>query len=138
MKSSKKFLLRIIPVFVVLSIILTSVTGVFAFGNFNDISEINKGAGTTGDGVTSVNGAVNRVWKTVVTVLQILAVAAIVIAGVRYMFASADTKADIKGQTVGLVVGAVLVFGASFIVQFIINVTSDVTGVKESQQTQQQ
>lgn len=139
MKSSKKFLLRIIPVFVVLSIILTSVTGVFAFGNFNNLDKVNGGASTDGKGsVGTVDNAVGKVWSTVVTVLQILAVAAIVIAGVRYMFASADTKADIKGQTVGLVVGAVLVFGASFIVQFIINVTSDVTGVQNSQTTQQQ
>lgn len=70
-------------------------------------------------GSTTINTAAQKVWGTVATIVQILAVAAVVIAGVRYMFASADAKADIKKQTIILIVGAVLVFGASSILKFV-------------------
>lgn len=123
MKKSKKILLRVIPVFLVLTVVLTS--SVFGFGNFNTNSMQN--IGTESSGLNTVNSAVSKAWNTVTLILQILAVAAIVFAGVRYMFASADAKADIKKQTIGLVVGAILVFGASMIVNFIINVISEVT-----------
>ena len=48
------------------------------------------------NGVTNVNNSVNKVWGTVILIVQILAFAAIVFAGLRYMFTSADQKADIK------------------------------------------
>ena len=64
--------------------------------------------------------------STVLTVLQILAIAAVVFAGVKYMFAAADQKAEIKNGMIGLVVGAILVFAASTIVQFIINAANEV------------
>ena len=70
--------------------------------------------------------SIKKVWGTVLLILQILSVAAIVIAGIRYMFASADGKADIKKQTIGLMVGAVLVFGASSVIGLITNITSDI------------
>lgn len=124
MKKSKKWLLRIVPVFLVLAVVLT--TSVFGFSNFENVDTIN-GIDQNAGSVASVDSAVSRVWKTVTLILQILAVAAIVFAGVRYMFASANDKADIKKQTIGLVVGAILVFAASTIVNFIVNVTKDVT-----------
>ena len=58
--------------------------------------------------------------------MQVLAVAAFCFAGVKYMFASADTKANLKNKMVGLMVGAVLVFGASSVISLITKVTSDI------------
>ena len=97
----------------------------------DDIDHIMKGETTKGaklstSSVTEVDKAVGAIWSTVLTILQILAVAAIVIAGVRYMFASADQKADIKKGMIGLVIGAILVFAASTVVQFIISATTSV------------
>ena len=123
MSIAKKVFLRVIPVVLVLMVVVS--TNVFANGLFidtNKLSTMDTGSGN----LSSVNTAVYKVWNTVSLILQILAVAAIVFAGVRYMFASADGKADIKKQTIGLVVGAVLVFGASYIINFIVSVTSDV------------
>lgn len=100
---------------------------VFGFSNFN-VNNVNQGASTTGESIETANTAVSRIWNTVVLILQILAVAAIVIAGIRYMFASADGKADIKKQTIGLIVGAILVFAATSIINFIVSVTKEVTG----------
>ena len=121
MNKAKKAFFRVLPVVLVLMVVITS--NVYGFNNFTTSNMQNLGGGS----ITTANNAVNKIWGTVTLILQILAVAAIVFAGVRYMFASADGKADIKKQTIGLVVGAVLVFGASMIVDFIVNVTKEIT-----------
>ena len=124
MKKSKKIILRLIPVLLLVVVVLNS--SVFGFNNF-DPSTGNLDTIGNGTSSTVVDNTVNKVWGSVTLILQVLAIAAIVFAGVRYMFASADQKADIKKSMIILVVGAVLVFGASTIVQFIVNVTQDVT-----------
>ena len=125
MKKSKKIFLRILPVLIVLMVVFT--TNVFAanpagFSNFNGDMQVNA---NTGGKTVKVIG---NVWGIVLTVLQVAAIAAIVFSGVRYMFASADSKADIKKQMVWLVVGAVLVFAASTVIKLITTVASDVAG----------
>ena len=120
MSKSKKIFLRVIPVILVLMVFVS--TNVFGFSDFKANMTI-----STDSNVGSVNTAVGKIWGTVTLILQMLAVAAIVIAGVRYMFAAPDAKADIKKQTVGLVVGAILVFAASGIVGFLVDVTNEVT-----------
>lgn len=67
-----------------------------------------------------------KLWGTIKVIVQILAVVAIVVTGVRYMFASADGKADIKGQTVILVIGAVLVFAAATFAGFVYDAATDI------------
>lgn len=131
MKKSKKIFLRVLPVLIVLMVVFT--TNVFAartsrgdrgaagFSNFN--SDMKVEANTGGKTV----GMVNNVWGIILTILQVAAIAAIVFSGVRYMFASADSKADIKKQMVWLVVGAVLVFAASTVIKLITTVANDVT-----------
>ena len=75
-------------VMVVFLLGLFVVTPVFA-----DISvDFPTGSGSIG----TVDTGVKKVWGTVTTIVQILAFAAVVFAGLRYMFASADQKADIK------------------------------------------
>ena len=75
-----------------------------------------------------IEGKVKDVWATVVTVVQVLAVACVVFAGLRYMFASADQKADIKKSMGILAIGSILVFGSTFILQLIAKVTNEVAG----------
>ncbi len=114
----KKFMLRVMPIVLVALVIVTC--PVLA----RTPEEIqNMGSG---QGIGNVNTAVSSVWSTVLTVLQICAIAAIVFAGVKYMFASADGKAEIKNGMIGLVVGAILVFAASTVVQFIIDAGNSV------------
>lgn len=116
MSKSKKFILRAIPVLLLVVVLVASPV----FGVGQDLP-------TGGDGLDSVNNIATNVWGTVLIIAQILAFAAIIFAGVRYMFASADSKADIKRQLVILVVGAVLVFGASTVVQILMSVVEDVS-----------
>lgn len=125
MKKSKKIFLRVLPV-LMLAVMLISSNFIFAADepistNFSNLSG--------GSASNTLSKTTKNIWSTVTLILQILAVAAIVFAGVRYMFASADAKADIKKQLVILVLGAVLVFGASTIIQIIVKVTNDVAAI---------
>ena len=106
----KKFMLRVMPIVLVALMVLG--------GNLLAISDADlyNPQGSIG----KVDDLVVNVWGTVFNVLRILAVAAIVFAGVKYMFASAEGKADLKNGMVGLVVGAILVFGASIVIELII------------------
>lgn len=113
MKKSKKIILRILPVLLVLALVITS--NVFA-ANGNAISADVPEGGNRISKITDLGGSI---WSTIQVIVQIAAIAAIVFAGVRYMFASADDKANIKKQTVILIVGAALVFAAVPIAKFI-------------------
>ena len=127
MKKSKKIFLRVLPV-LMLAVMLISSNFVFTdkagFGNFTGDMKVN--ADTSGNTVKSIGA----VWGIILTVLQVAAIAAVVFAGVRYMFASADSKADIKKQMIWLVIGAILVFGASTVIQLITNFAGDLTPKK--------
>lgn len=126
MKKSRKIFATVLPILMLVAVMFVSFApSIMAAGNAI-VEKVNGLA--EGAGVTSINKSVNKVWSTILTILQIAAVAAIVIAGVRYMFASADQKADIKKGMIGLVVGAVLVFAASTVVQFIVTATNQITG----------
>lgn len=76
--------------------------------------------------VAEVDKSVKKVWGTTMTVVQILAFAAVVFAGLRYMFASADQKADIKKGLGMLAIGAVLVFAASTVVKFVVKAADEI------------
>ncbi len=68
----------------------------------------------------------NRVWNTVANIVRMVAVGCIVFAGLRYMFSSADQKADIKQGLIYLAIGSVLVFGASYVLEFVVKMFDDV------------
>ena len=123
---NKKIIKTICFVIPVVLVLLVVSNNVFAFDKMN-VDDINKAL--SGDDViasASAAASIKKVWGTVLLILQVLSVAAIVIAGIRYMFASADGKANIKNQTIGLMVGAVLVFGASSVIGLITNITRDI------------
>lgn len=124
MNKSKKFILRAIPVLLLIVVLVAS--PVFGFESFSpdNLNTVESG----GNQSSTLNDAVKGAWSTITLILQIAAVAAIVFAGVRYMFTSANEKANIKQQMIILVIGAILVFGASTVVQFIVNATKDITG----------
>lgn len=79
-----------------------------------------------GTAVNKVENVTQKIWATAEKIIQVLSVAAIVFAGLRYMFSSADGKADIKNQTIMLIVGAIFVFGAVEIADLIYDVATSV------------
>lgn len=113
--NNMKKLLKVLPVMFVLSLILTNV---FAVAIDNSILQGGTPSGT-------VQKVAKNVWSTISVVCYILAIVAVVFAGLRYMFASADQKADIKKSIGILIIGAVLVFGAGVIIQVINNISSE-------------
>ena len=130
MKKAKKIMMYVIPVLLVMVVMFTANT-IFAS---SPVTPELPDSVTGGDASETITNTAGSIWSTVLILFQILAIAAIIIAGIRYMFASADSKADIKKQLVPLVVGAVLVFGATTIIQVIINVTNDVTDTSDATQ----
>jgi len=117
-----KKLLNILPVILIICMILTNI---FAA----DIDKIDDILNTNGKpSVDKVDNAARNIWATIAIVVQVLAVAAVVFAGLRYMFASADAKADIKRSMGILAVGAILVFASTTIIQFIVRATKEAAG----------
>lgn len=80
------------------------------------------------ENIGRVNSSINKVWGSVTLILQIASVSAVVFAGVKYMFASADQRADIKKSMIFLVIGAIFVFGASTVINFIVRAFTDIVG----------
>lgn len=137
----KKILFTVLPVLMlVLTIFFSFGSNVLATDNKETTSTTKTGVGTDfpdpGDSnIDAIDKLTNNVWGTVLTIAQILAFAAIIFAGVRYMFASADQKADIKKGLIYLVIGAILVFAASTLVKVIVNTAEQVSKDATSSKT---
>lgn len=113
-----KKILMSLPVIIAFAIIIANV---FAL----DIGNVDNPFNNNGQGIPDVDKAVKNIWSTVIIIVQILAVAAVVFAGLRYMFASADAKADIKRSMGMLAVGAIFVFAATTILQFVVKAAKE-------------
>jgi len=100
-------------------ILFVSVQNVFADITVPDVS---YNEGKVDANVSKIG---NRVWNTVTNIVRMGAIGCIVFAGLRYMFASADQKADIKQGLIFLAVGSVLVFGASYVLEFVVKIFND-------------
>ena len=70
---------------------------------------------------TSVEG---KIWSTFRIVINLCAILGIVLIGLRYMMASANTRADIKTELIPVVVGIILVYATINIINFIIEVSN--------------
>lgn len=117
---------KIMSVLLVLVAVVAFVAPVFAEKTASPITTDLSAIGE--ESITSMDSAVGKGWNTIKLILQVCAIGAIVFAGVRYMFASADQKADIKKSMGVLAIGAALVFGATFIIDFIVTITGEISG----------
>lgn len=109
----KKVLISLLVIVVIVFV------GFSVFANFeNPDVDLPVASGSN----SKLTGAVGRAWNTGVSIVQVLALGTVVFAGLRYMFASVDKKADIKRGLGYLAIGAIFVFGASTIARFIVSV----------------
>ena len=129
---------KIICMFMIVLTLTTSCHYVFANnqqqiindGGSSTTSGDNFGGGFNPDQIPSgdindvgkTKGIFDNIYTTVLFLIQIASVAGIIICGIRYMYASADSKADIKAGMMPLVIGIILVFCASTVAQFVANV----------------
>ena len=115
----KSIIAKVMVVVFILCVAIIPQIDVFATG-------ISTNFPASSGSIQKIDTSVKKIWGTVTTVVQILAFAAIVFAGLRYMFASADQKADIKKGLGMLTIGSILVFLASTVVQFVINAADEI------------
>lgn len=101
-------IIKVIPIVMLVCIIFTSVLA------YKDGIDIPTNEEITGVADPTITNAAENVWATIKIIVRYLAVAAIIFAGLRYMFASANQKTDIKKSMLILVLGAVLVFRNNF------------------------
>ena len=73
-----------------------------------------------------IDYATGRIWSTFAVIAQTIAIATIVLTGVRYMFTNSSDRADIKLQTIILFFGSVLVFAAVPFAKFIVSIINDI------------
>lgn len=111
----KKSTMRIINIILILMLILTFTTQVFA--DVPDPSDFDGDTSSEGAGKLSNFG--NIVLGMVQVVAVAVAVIMLVVLGVKYMSAAPSDKADIKKSATGYIVGAVLLFGATGVLQII-------------------
>lgn len=105
---------KIIASLVVVCIVV--LTGIFV-----TTYAVNASFPSASDAPGTFKMAIGRAWRTVGVVVQVIAVATVVFAGVRYMYASAEKRADIKNGLLYLVIGAVFVFAAASVARFVVN-----------------
>ena len=112
MKKLTKRLVKILPVVLMVCFVVTSV--------FAANTNIGIPNGASGSASSTIKIATGKVWATAITIVQILAVASVVFAGVRYMYSSAEKRADIKRGLSYLAIGAVFVFAAASVARFVV------------------
>ncbi|MEG2646183.1 MAG: TrbC/VirB2 family protein [Clostridia bacterium] len=98
----------------------------FAFAGLGD--KFDEGnLGTTENAVNAIEKPVENIWSIVTICLQVASVSGVVIAGIKYMYTSADGKAELKKTLVPLVIGMIIVFAGSTVVQFIQTSFTEIT-----------
>lgn len=80
-------------------------------------------------GNAQITSVVPKIWLSVKLVLQVLALSAFLVTGIKYMMASADQKADIKKSLIMTIIGVALVFGTTIVIDFVTGVAKQVMGV---------
>ncbi len=118
---------NVIVIFFVVCLMLAQITYVFAAGaEFRPTDPLEGMGNATDIADDSLVNASNKIWNTVMLIFRIVAIACIIFAGIRYMYASADQRADIKQSTLFLVIGSILVFCGASVVDFIIRASSEI------------
>lgn len=103
----KKSLITICMFIIVISFISSSVFG----SNFP----------SGGNVATPINKATGEIWGTAMLIIRMLAFAAILFAGLKYMFTAPSGKAEVKKSLGLLALGALIVFGTSIVVEIVVD-----------------
>lgn len=112
----KKSTMRIINITLILMLMLTFTSQVFA-----GMPSPTEFTGSNSTGSNSLKKFGNTILGMVQVVAVAVAVIMLIVLGVKYMSAAPSDKADIKKSATGYIVGAVLLFGASGVLGIIKN-----------------
>lgn len=118
MKKNKKIAL------ILLVLVITMCTSVYAVeqlgqglnsGLLGQVTNENKGISS------SFETTFSNIFGTIFFILKVIGVFGVVMEGVRYMYAGAQSKAKIKQDLLWIVIGTVFIFGADIILGLIID-----------------
>lgn len=125
-----KFKLNKMIILVTISIVmsLSFIPNIYATNSDKLGTGFDKSLLTTATVDKKIENVTIRMTSTILTILQMAAVAGIVVCGVRYMLTSSEQKADIKKSMIYLVIGCVIVFATSTVVQFVIASFGQIVG----------
>lgn len=123
MLKSRKNIVKVLTIMLFVFVFLLTNT-VCAIGNLDSPIKQPEGSGVDVD--DKIKNPIDMLWNTIRYILQVVAVSIFIVIGVKYMFASADQKADLKKGLMMATIGVVLVFGATLVIKFIQTVASDV------------
>lgn len=112
----KKSTMRVINILLILMLMLSFATQVFA-----EVPDPKSFTGTTSNGSNKLSSFGNIILGMVQVVAVAVAVIMLIVLGVKYMSAAPSDKADIKKSATGYILGAVLLFGASGVLGIIKN-----------------
>ena len=99
---------------------VVSINCVYADTGVSSAVDPNYNGGT----ITGITDLADRIWATTILIVQVVSVGCVVFAGLRYMYASADKKADIKKGMMYLAIGAIFVYATSTVMKFVFNIGS--------------
>lgn len=107
-------------IIIIFTLIITLFGNIYAFGNGFDSSQVNVDTDFINN--SNIKTTSDKIFNTILILLQVLSIAGIVFTGVKYMYSDASKKAEIKQSMIALAIGMAIVFAASSIVQFVTNV----------------
>lgn len=108
----KTLLLVFMPIIIIITqnIVYATLGGQLDTGIYNQV---------TSEQATELDNTLYKIAGTVITILQVAAMAGVVVTGVKYMYAGSEDKGKIKQTLIWVVVGAIFVFAAPKIINLI-------------------
>lgn len=108
----KTLLLIFMPIIIIITqnIVYATLGGQLDTGIYNQV---------TSEQATELDNTLYKIAGTVITILQVAAMAGVVVTGVKYMYAGSEDKGKIKQTLIWVVVGAIFVFAAPKIINLI-------------------
>lgn len=120
-------------VFLICTIIILFIFAIGVFNNcFGVVDTVKPPTGSntgafSGD-ISGFKSAVSNAWSIAKIILQVVAITMFMLVGIKYMFASADQKADLKKSLVIVTIGTLITFGSAIVVDVVLKIFTDITG----------
>ena len=118
-----KKLTKIVSAVLMIMILASVATTVFAAGDYDPIVIDGKNSTVSTEKITTMGNSAVRV---VTTIGMVASVVVLVVLGIKYMLGSAEEKAEYKKTLLPYVIGAVLVFAAATIASMVFQFASSI------------
>lgn len=119
-KTTMNKIMKIVTVLVIIAMIATMMSAVFAEGASDVIGNL--------QGDTSAASGITGIIKNIIGIVQVICYAAaiimLIILGVQFITASPEGKATIKKSAIQYVIGAIIVFAAGTLLGIIANMSN--------------